>query len=379
MTDPDPEDASEAFQSMYSDKATDGLPIIPPTEERVEELLRGTDLDPDHVIGTLGSKQGTLTVQKLAINGVMAGCRPYHMPLLVAGARAMAAPEAGTVWAGAAGGSWGWFFVVNGPIRHQVNVNGDFGAFGPGFRANRTIPRALGLTYQNIARLYPGESDMSILGNPFRYTAIAENEEKSPWNPMHTERGYDSTDSTVTLTAPNSFTQGFPNSIDAKGILKSLVNYTPTHGLAGKKAQGLEFPVTYVLTPDNAEELADAGLSRADVRNYLYENTYTTSEAATRIAQAESDIDVGPLQTRQFDSPDMIHIVVAGGTGGYNAILAPQLNGPQTERIELPDNWEALLDEFAAEIEAEPKVPAQSADEEIASPAVDVAGTSRDR
>jgi hypothetical protein len=360
MTAPEPEDAGAAFRTMYEDKATDGLPIIPPTEERVEDLLQGTDLDADHVIGTLGSKEGELTVQKLAINGVMAGCRPYYMPILVAGARAMAAPEAGTVWAGAAGGSWGWFFVVNGPIRDRLNVNGDFGAFGPGYRANKTIPRALGLTYQNIARLYPGESDMSILGNPFRHTAIAENEEASPWDPLHTEKGYDLDESTVTLTCPNSFTQGFPNSIDAAGVLRSLINYTPTHGLAGKNAQGLSFPVTYVITPDNAEFLADAGVSRADVRTYLYENTYTTSDAATRIAQAGSELDIPPIQTRQFDSPDMIDIVVAGGAGGYNAVLAPQLNGPQTELIEPPDDWDGLLDEHAAELEAEPRVPEQA-------------------
>ena len=202
----------ELSDSLYAKGATDGLPIIPPTPDRIDEMLRGTDRHRDHVIGTLGNRADPLSVEKLASNAVMAGCKPIHLPVLEAGARALADPESNSVQFSVSTGGWAYLSIINGPIRNDLDIQCGTGAFGPGFRANRVIGRALGMAYRNTTRIHPGEKDMATVGNPFKYSLVAgENEEASDWEPYHVERGFDADESTFTLAGPNAFVGWTPH------------------------------------------------------------------------------------------------------------------------------------------------------------------------
>lgn len=355
-------DVDGVTRSFYREGKTDGLPVVPPTEDRVERMLEGTDLPRDELLGRLGTREGALTVETLAVNGVMAGCLPIHMPLLIAGARALADPQSNAIQASVSTGSWAYLFVVNGPIRQALDVNADTGAFGPGFRTNRTVGRALGLTYKNAARIHPGEKEMATLGNPFKFSLVAgENEERSPWEPLHVERGYDADESTLTFAAPNSYLQyQFKAGAESdQQMVESLLRHTPPNMLglktetANERYEGAQLEVFYALCPYNAQELAD--YTKSEITEYLFEN-------ARRPADELFDVDPGgdgdrgglaPLWGRQFDDPDRINLVVIGGSGRFNAAIGPTLGGPTTKRVELPDDWDDLLERYGDELDRE--------------------------
>ncbi|MFT4881973.1 MAG: hypothetical protein ACI9CA_000587 [Natronomonas sp.] len=358
-------DIEEVTSSFYREGKTDGLPVVPPTEERVERMLEGTDLPRDEVLGRLGTREGELTVETLAVNGVMAGCLPIHMPLLVAGMRALSDPKSNAIQASVSTGSWAYLLVVNGPIREALEVNSDTAAFGPGFRTNRTVGRALGLAYKNTARIHPGEKEMATLGNPFKFSLVAgENEERSPWQPMHVDRGYDPDDSTVTFAAPNSFLQ-YQFKAGPRGdqeMVESLIRHTPPQMLglktdtANERYEGAQLEVFYALCPYNADELAD--YTRAEIREYIHENARRPAEDLFDVGLGDLGGETGedglrPLWGQQFDDPDRINLFVTGGSGRFNAAIGPTLGGPTTKQVELPDNWDALLDRYSGELDRE--------------------------
>ncbi|THE65984.1 hypothetical protein D8Y22_04730 [Salinadaptatus halalkaliphilus] len=352
----------ETYQSFYRRGATDGLPVVTPTEERVDRMLEGTDRDRDEELGTLGTREGVLTVEKLATNAVMAGCLPIHMPVLEAGARALIDPKTNALQMSVSTGSWAYLCLLNGPIRESLDINADTGAFGPGFRSNRTIGRALGLTYKNTARIHPGEKEMSTLGNPFKFSLLAgENEERSPWEPYHVERGYDAEESTITMAAPNSFIQPFRTRVDKRGVLANLIDNTPPRMIgvksetANERYEGTQTEVFYALCPYNAGELAD--YTKAEIREHIYENSHVPIhqfDPGVERSEADSDSDgLPPFQRRQFDDPDRINLFVTGGSGRWDAIMGPTLGGPTTKAISLPDNWEDLLETYSPHLERE--------------------------
>lgn len=336
--------------SLYKDGRTDGLPVVPPTEERVEEMLRGTDLAADHEIGRLGNREGILTVEKLATNAVMAGCRPIHLPVLIAGAEALADPASNSIQVSVSTGSWSYLWSLNGPIRDDIDVNSGTGAFGPGFRANRSIGRALGMAYRNTALIHPGEKDMGVLGNPFRYSLIAgENEEQSPWEPYHSSRGFDSDASTITFGAPHSYVQFFPAEMTAEGQLEGMLQNSPTY-MTAQRGEAIKKEVFFVLSPYNAQELGEAGYSKQDVKEYLCENALVPREKYTPGGLiTEEDPGIPPQFKRQFKDPDLLNVLVMGGSGRWNAILGHSVGGPVTKEIRTPDNWDSLLEEYTVD------------------------------
>lgn len=353
----------DIYRSFYKDGKTDGLPIVPPTEERVEQMLEGTDLDRGTKLGTLGSREGILTIEKLAVNAVMAGCLPIHMPVLVAGAEALADPKSNAIQASVSTGSWAYLFLVNGPVQEALDINSGTGAFGQGFRSNQTIGRALGLTYKNCAQIHPGEKEMSTVGNPFKFGLLAgENEERSPWEPLHVERGYDAGESTITFAAPNSFLQYLPDHMSAQGMVESMIKYT-TPNMVGTKTEtandryeGAQMEVFYGLSPYNAQELED--FTKEEIKAYLFENAQRpahefSSSMSTFLDSSDetgAPADLSPLWGRQFDDPDRINLFVTGGSGRFNAVIGPTLGGPTTKRITLPENWDELLARYGSEL-----------------------------
>ena len=162
---------------------------MPPTREAVDEMLSGTDLPPDHIVGKMIPRLGKATVEKIAINAVMAGALPTAMPLLIAGIEAMLDPQSSFGIFEVSTGSWAPFYIVNGPIREQLRINGSSGALSPGDMANASIGRAMGLIVKNLGGARKGVEDMGVLGNPAKYSMVlAENEEASPWEPHQSVR-----------------------------------------------------------------------------------------------------------------------------------------------------------------------------------------------
>ncbi|MFB6281842.1 MAG: hypothetical protein ABEH40_07475 [Haloferacaceae archaeon] len=341
------ESIDEAYRSYYEAGATDGLPVVPPTDERVERMLAGTDLDPGTEIGRLGDREGILTVETVAVNGVMAGCLPIHMPVLVAGARAQVAPESEIIEAAVGTDSSGHCYLLNGPIRGALDVNAGTGAFGPGFRSNRTIGRALGLILDNTAGLAPGEQIMGVIGSPFRHSLVAgENEAESPWDPFHAERGHDPDESTITLANVNCFVQAsnYGRNRTPTGILSRLAYNTPPQ-------LGYRDGAIYVISPANAAELS--GLSKREVKEYIHENAVVPADGFSRPGGRRRVPDPGvPADAygRVHGGPDEVEVVVAGGEGAWNAVLGPMEGGPTTVPIDLPDRWDELLDEYGPEL-----------------------------
>lgn len=326
----------------YHDGLTDGQPILPPTRERVDEMLQGTDKPPDRELVEVG--ENALTVEKLATNAVMAGCSAAHMPILIAGARAMAA--APLMQADTDPGSWAFQWIVNGPIRDAVHLRSDTGAFGPSFRPNRVIGRALGFAYRNTT--FP-DGETEGIGTPFAYSMVAgENEERSPWAPYHVDAGFEPDESTITFALRRSFVQSIPNRMNAHGTLQSMVHFTPPQMVGGQAEPG-ERRVMHTIGPYNAEELANAGMSKYDARTYLAENATRPYEMiAPEFGAAAPNDDPEPLQMRQITDPEHVHIFVIGGSGRFNAV-GESLGPPITRSIDVPDNWQTLVKTYPVE------------------------------
>jgi hypothetical protein len=342
----------EINRFFYQRGWTDGLPIFPPTEEAVAEMLTGTDLKPEHLLGKLQSRNGKATVEKIAVNAVMAGCLPTYLPVLIAGTIDLLESEPGFMGYttfGFSTGSWAPFWIINGPIRNDINVNNGSGAFSPGNMANAAIGRAMGLIIKNIGGVRKGVEDMGVMGNPLKYAAvIAENEEDSPWEPLQVECGYKKEESTVTLSFPQSFYQHWPYSSDAEGILNAIVDNIP---------RGMRY--TIVLTPPHAQNLFREGYDKEKVKNYITEHklvpaarmkAQASTGTNTRTLEALKDLPADGSQLVQLiKDPRFIRIIVGGGPGAFIAHLIGGGATPgkkETQKIELPKNWTKIAAKY---------------------------------
>ncbi len=192
--------AHEEIDALYQERGwTDGLPIVPPTEASVAEFLRWTDRYPREVIGVLPPRQGEATVERIAANAVMAGCRPEYFPVILAGIEALTDPLFNLDSIQATTHPVATLLVVNGPIARAIGLNAGYNAFGQGFRANVTIGRAVRLVLMNVGGGLPGTGDRSTQGNPAKIAyCVAENEAENPWEPLHVEAGLPADASVVT-------------------------------------------------------------------------------------------------------------------------------------------------------------------------------------
>jgi hypothetical protein len=334
---------AEVNRFFYQRGWTDGLPIVPPTEAAVAEMLTGTDLPADTLIEKLEPRRGKATVEKIAVNAVMAGCLPTAMPLLIAGVRALAAnPVCGMM--AVSTGSFAPFWLINGPAARDANFRSTYGATSPGDIANASFGRAMGLITKNIRGIRKQIEDMGVFGNPGKYTWVAaENEENSPWEPFHVSCGFKKEESTVSLMFPQSFQQMIPFYTDDKGILATVLG-----GLTPLR-QGA---FALLLTPNNAASLADAGWSKKAVMEYIVEKAVVREGYYTHLGLPEGVVfDRGNVTgpgtgTRIFypnpRDPDPVQIFVLGGFGSCLGFLQ---GGPSpiTRKVELPRNWAQLV------------------------------------
>lgn len=221
--------ALEEFNQVFlNDLWGDGLPLVPPTPERVKWMLSGTSLPPSKVIGKVLPKQGIATVEKIAINAVMAGAKPEYLPVIIAAMEAFTDDNYDQRHVLLSAGSFGLIIVVSGPIAKEIGMESGVGFLGHGWRANNTIGRAVRLATINIGHTWPGLNDMGLTGrvNPHTFFTFAENAELSPWEPYHVTQGYKAGDSCVTVASIHGGKDRFGGSImtwTAKSILNAIV------------------------------------------------------------------------------------------------------------------------------------------------------------
>ena len=269
----------EVNDFFYKNEWTDGLPIVPPTIEKIEAFLRFTDRDPDEVLGTLHPSLTDATIWKVAVNGVMAGCRPEYMPVLVAIVEVMADPQFGMKHGGSTPG-WEALIILNGPIREQLGFNDKHGAQRPGNQANTSIGRFYRLFARNIPRFLPGTTDMATFGQMFR-AVVAENEqacEEMGWEPLHVMRGYKPEDSVVTITSVRTTSDPFTTAGEsAERHLDLIVDWVKRMIEPYQSSRGYVETHVLVLTPVIAALLAKAGYSKHDVSEYLKKHATVTA------------------------------------------------------------------------------------------------------
>ena len=302
----------------------DGLPITPPSDAAVAEMMTGTDLPPDHVVAKLIPRMGKATVEKIAVNAVMAGALPTHMPIIIAAVEALSDPKTRFDTFEVSTGSWAPFLLINGPIRNEVYINCSSGALSPGNIANAAIGRAVGFIVKNIGGARKGIEDMGTLGNPGKYTLVlGENEEESPWPPYHVDNGYKKEDNTVTVLFPNRYTMTIPAQTSAEGIATSL---------AGMRPSALS---ALIVIPDHAKIFSSEGWTKQQVKDFIIKKNSESASGGGR--------RYGRLKNEDF------MIIVAGGPGVWHGLLQSAggfENSFVTKKIRLPRNWDKLTAKY---------------------------------
>ena len=323
----------DGLQDYFAEhRLADGLPVVPPTEERVLTMLRYTDLAPEELIGLVAPRWGPATVEKVAINAVMAGCKPEYFPVIVAGVRAVSAPAFNLYSSETSTGAHGQMFIVNGPIRKELDINCSSGLLGPGYRANATIGRALRLVIMNVGGSFPGVTCMSTHGQAAKFSCcIGENEERNPWTPLHVDRGFDHNVSTVTAVSTRGSYDIICFSNKPGRIMSVLAGSIQPLGNANVFYGGE--PIL-LLCPEWANMLADAGFSKADVQRHVYENSKVqlgrNPETEQRFSMSwrakEFPNHTSETMVPYADSPQHVLIIVTGGPGDPSTHV-PTLGG----------------------------------------------------
>jgi hypothetical protein len=327
-------DALDANELYQQNGWTDGLPIVPPTEEHIRACLDAAGLAPADVVGVETVRQRAITAEKVAINAVMAGCLPTYMPVVVATLRAMCDEDFNFHGSTASTGGSAQFIVVNGPVRTAIGMNATHGVFGPGHRANATIGRAVRLVLINLLGCLPGQLDRSTLGHAGKFTfCIAEDEEDSSWTPLAQERGVPPGASAVTVMACEAPRQVMNEwTHDPKEICETFA------------AEIRHNMLTYSIWPGNyalvipkqlRELLVAAGWQKKDIREYVYRSARVLRR--DWIAVGKKNVVArgkGPDQEfTAFRSPDDLLVIAAGGpAGGFAAIIPPWL-GPRSHAV----------------------------------------------
>jgi hypothetical protein len=245
------------IEAWFERGVTDGLPVVPPSRARVDAMLATTGRARDALVAEVPPNFGRATVEKLAVNAVMAGCRPDYFPVVLAVVEAACDPafnlhgQSGTTNAASP------LVILNGPLRQRLGVNCAAGVFGPGYRANATIGRALRLVMINLGGTRAGQISMSTMGHPGRYTyCIGEYEEVSPWQPLHVERGFDAVDSTVTLFSGESPLMINDHLSRAAPQLVASLGWSAA-GIWNHKSFPLYGHTLFVIGPEHARTLGD--------------------------------------------------------------------------------------------------------------------------
>jgi peroxiredoxin len=346
-------DQDDVFEFMFDQGLTDGLPVVPPAPERVLRMLRGTRRNSQEVIGACPPNYAPLTIEKIAINAVMAGCKPEYLPVVIAASEVICTPEFDTH--GILATTYGAtpIIVVNGPIRKRIGMNMGINVFGQGNRPNATIGRAIKLIIRNVGGGRPGEIERAAFGSSSKYTCcFPEFEEKSPWEALHVERGFQPGDSVVTCFG----LEGGPCQIadQTSRTARALV------GSIGLGVEASWHPKTHnfgdillVISPEHVDTIWHDRWSKEDIRRRIQEITArplrellptedyggagALPDQANQRQRSEEELN---KKIPKFQSTKNINIVVAGGPAGkWSAMFGGWASGiygsvPTSRKIE---------------------------------------------
>jgi AhpC/TSA family len=332
-------DSEDVFEFMFDRGLTDGLPVVPPTPERVTWMLTGTRRDPRDVIAIVPPNLAPVTMEKVAVNSVMAGCKPEYLPVVIAALEAVCTDTFNIH--GIMSTTWGAtpVIVVNGPIRHRLGMNMGMMALGYGTRSNATIGRALKLVLRNVGGARPGDIERTTLGAIGKFTTcFAEWEERSPWEPLHVERGFNKDESVVTVFG-----------LEAGSRQIADQTSRTARALAGSLGMGLEAcwhpkqhgagEILLVVSPEHADTIAREKWTKAQVRARIQEVTSRPVRELIRDDESGEGIPLSALgdateerlsqKIAKFRRPEDINIIVAGGNAGkFSAVFAGWVSGP---------------------------------------------------
>ncbi len=297
------ESAYEKFYQLYMDNEWgDGLPLVPPTRHNVEQMLKATPLAPDKVLGAIKSPDGSsiianVTVDKVAVNAVMAGAKPEYFPVIIAAMEGISDRNF-SHHVFSSDGSFNLLIAVSGPISKKINMHSGTGLFGHGWRANNTIGRAVRLCMNNIGNLKPGKLDTALTGRASSHTfyVLAENDALSPWAPYHTVRGYKAEDSYVTVSGIglggdfSGYGGGTGGAWTVESVLEGIIgkiapnrrmfaSFMPGVGLG---AFARPFNYIFVLSPDTAQALNKRGFTRQSLQDYIIDKTSVPYEELSK-------------------------------------------------------------------------------------------------
>lgn len=319
-------DATAAVEFYFARGWTDGLPVVPPTEASIFAMLGAVGRKPSDQITFIEGRQVSVTAEKVAINAVLAGCVPEHMPVVVAAIEAIGDPRWGYHGPATSTGGAAVFLLVNGPIARDLGINCGDNLFGPGWRSNATIGRAVALVMRNAIGTTPGKLDRSTVGHGGKYSfCIAENEAESPWPPVHVERGFQPEQSTVTALAalaPHQFYNQLSST--AEGILTTVTAHMRRSSAFGNQPQHV-----LVIAGEHMQVIARDGWSKSDIKKFCFENTQIplaqlkrTNVMPGKVTQ-QDETTMRPLVT----SPEDFIVVAAGGRAGAFSAFIPGWGG----------------------------------------------------
>lgn len=324
------DDDFDVINALYLERGWgDGLPLVPPTVARVEQMLSFCDRPWNAPIAKVAPRYGEATPVRLAANAVMAGCRPEYFPLLMLAIEALCEEPFNLYGVQATTHLCAPLVIVNGPIARELGMNSGHNAFGPGTPSNATIGRAVRLTLLNIGGALPGSGDMSTFGAPSKYSyCVAENEAESPWEPLHVERGFDVDETTVTVIGaecPHNVNDH--ESLSAEEVLTTIAG---TMATTGSNDTFYDAQPLVVLGPEHARTIADGGYSKADAKRFLQahaniamgrfskENIQRRFRTTLKDRYGDAPLDT-PIPAVQ--RPEDIIIAVIGGAGKHSAFI----------------------------------------------------------
>ncbi len=318
------ESAAELIEAYYERGWTDGLPVVPPTEGSVGDMLAAAGLHGAEVLGEIRDRNARVTADKVAVNAVLAGCRPEYMPVVVAAVKGLCHDDFHYHGPATSTGGAAVMLIVNGPIAPKLGMNSGDNVFGPGNRANATIGRAVRLLMMNALGTRPGTLDRSTLGNGNKYTCcVAENEADSPWEPLHVERGFRADESAVTIFAAEAQIQVYNQlSSEPEQLCITMADAMANLGTIGIMGQS---QMAIVWAGEHAEVFRAAKWTRKQVKETVFKHARRTHADIKRAGRMPGEVKQGDetLWRHVVKSPDDLIVIHAGGKAGSFSAVFP--------------------------------------------------------
>jgi hypothetical protein len=331
-------DAAELIEMYYERGWTDGLPVVPPHTDSLNAALAAANLQGNEILGEIPARNVQITAQKVAVNAVLAGCLPEYMPVVVAAVRGICHPDYGYHGPATSTGGAAVALIINGPIGKKLGINTQDNAFGPGFRPNATIGRAVRLIMMNTINTRPGGLDRSTLGNPGKYSlCFGEDEEGSPWEPLHVERGFGREESAVTVFATEGTHQIYNQlSKDPEELCITMADAMANLGSMNIIGQQ---NVVVVFSGEHQELFRRNVWTKGRVKQSLFDHASRSVADIKRAGRIPGPLEEGDETERRHvvRRPDDILVISAGArAGAFSACLPGWGNYNTTQAVTIP-------------------------------------------